>query len=455
MKISITFLRLLISVVLVLCAVYYCLFPFARTVVDLQDPALRENKIPRFSWRIFEHLSPKFETWAHKRVESKRAQELSVDNLSGTEWPLFGAVFYLWAVEDLQKAWEEDNTTFYMAPKEYAKGAINASVELVTDPNHGAWVKKHWGNNYLHNENVAYRMFLIAAITSHSKLTGSKQYFDLLEDQVESLSNELDKSAHGLLDDFPDQCYPGDVLTAIAMIKRADSVLLTDHSKFIKRALRGFSGKLVDSRGLPPYSTDSRKGIATGISRGCNNSYIVLFGPEVWPETAKNWYKSYEKYFLHKRIMALGFREFPNDTDSPDWYMDIDAGPVIAGHGCSASAFGIGAARINGRFDHAYPMSAELITFSWPLMNGRLGGPWLLSDQVDAPYLGEAAILYIMTRRTAEGFDEVTGGSIPGLVYIVLLVQVLISFLFGLYFWFSLKKFLGVLKGDLREVLEK
>ncbi len=52
--------------------------------------------------------------------------------------------------------------------------------------------------------------------------------------------------------------------------------------------------------------------------------------------------------------------------------MDVDAGPVLAGHGFAACAFGIGAARANGRFNHAWPLSAEMLVTCWPLLDGTL-----------------------------------------------------------------------------------
>ena len=99
-----------------------------------------------------------------------RAAGLSTGDISGTEWPLFGSVFYLWALEDLQSAWDRGDHTGGAEPKVFAKDAIVAASELVVDPKHAAWVKKHWGPEYLHRENVFYRLLVIAALTSRQKL---------------------------------------------------------------------------------------------------------------------------------------------------------------------------------------------------------------------------------------------------------------------------------------------
>jgi len=100
------------------------------------------------------------------------AAKLDKRLVAATEWPLFGSVFYLWSVESLQAAWERDRSLAITAPAEYARSAIQAAAALVIDPHHAAWVKKHWGDDYLHRENVFYRMLVIAALTSEAQLLG-------------------------------------------------------------------------------------------------------------------------------------------------------------------------------------------------------------------------------------------------------------------------------------------
>ena len=281
------------AAVLILFALCFFLMPGVTVIHDLSDPNLRSAGMPRSAWKFHRDLSPKLERWARKRVGSTRAAELSTRNISGTEWPLFGAVFYLWSTEALQKEWEKDRSVSSLAPNVYARGAIEAAARLVIDPAQANWVKIHWGKNYLKTENVFYRMLVISALTSHARLTGDKEYLPVLRDQVDSLSAELEASRWGLLDDYPGECYPGDVLTAIAMIHKADQVLGTDHSAFVSRAKRGFQGKALDYRGLVPYFAIAPLGEPLDSSRGCGNSYVSLFSPEIWPEPARKWYDLY------------------------------------------------------------------------------------------------------------------------------------------------------------------
>jgi hypothetical protein len=96
---------------------------------------------------------------------------------------------------------------------------------------------------------------------------------------------------------------------------------------------------------------------------------------------------------------------------------------VLKGFGCAACAFGVGAARVNGHFEHAYPLTTEMLATSWPLPNGTRLFPRLLSNVADAPYLGEAGILFNLTRLPLEGTPIKTGGSVPGFVLIFLAFQ--------------------------------
>ena len=407
------------SILVIILAAVFLIYPPVRAVLDLQDPALRRPGIPKAAWRLYRNLTPRYAAWARQRVAQGGAEKLSTSNISGTEWPLFGSVFFLWSLESLQKAWEAGDHIVGLEPKVFARDAIVAASELVIDPKHATWVRKHWGDDYLHHENVFYRMLIIASLTSREKLLHDGAHTNLLADQVESFAKELDASPSGLLEDYPSECYPGDVMAAIACIRRADAVLGTDHLVFVSRALRGFTGRNATRHQLPPYAADARTGQPLTESRGCGNSYFCLTSPELWPRQAAQWYDLYDRLFWQQRITAVGYREYPKDIPHTEWTMDVDAGPVIAGHGVSASAFGVGAARKNGRFDRAFPLATEMLATTWELPNGVLAVPRLLSNLSDAPMLGEAAILWLLTVQPEKGFPVKTGGTVPGYVYIV------------------------------------
>jgi len=87
----------------------------------------------------------------------------------------------------------------------------------------------------------------------------------------------------------------------------------------------------------------------------------------------------------------------------------------------AASAFGVGAARKNGRFDRAYPLATEMLATVFELPNGTLALPRVLSDMSDAPMLGETAILWQLTVQPEKGIAVRSGGGIPTFTYILLI----------------------------------
>lgn len=388
-------------IVMIFLSLYLFLIPAGMIVRDLRDPGLCSGQVPRFVFRWHQALTPKYERWANQRLEAGPARGLDDLGVSGTEWPLFGSVFYLWATEALQSAWENDPTISPRAPRDYAQGTIEVATALVVDPNQASWVKEYWGESYLAEGNLFYRMMLISAMTSYEKLMppSYSQYRAALREQVESLAHELDASPHGVIDDYPGYCYPVDIVAAIAAIQRADSILGADHTAFVKRSIRGFQeSRCHEDTGLPAYLVDARRGNALDVARGIGLSFMLIWAPELWPGTAREWYRKYERHFWQQGPWWAGFREFSSDIAVPWFQMnDPDAGPVFQGIGCAASAFGIPASKAQGCYDHTYTLACQALIAAWPLPNGTLLGPRFLSNLREAPYLGEAVMTFIFS----------------------------------------------------------
>ncbi len=420
--------------IVMLLTVYFLFIPGLFLTLNISDPSIRNGGIPREVWRVHKYLTPKYGEWARERIASGKAGKINYMNVPATEWPLFGSVFYLWATENLQKAWEKDRSLSSEAPSKYAKDTIEACKDLLLDPVHHSWVRTHWGDDYMHEQNVFFRSLIIAGLTSYGKLTGSGEYNPLLQDQVDTLSAELDSSPHGVLYDYPDECYPIDVFAAVAWIKRADDFLGTDHSAFIKRERRAFTGKNLDSHGLIPWTVNPVTGEQYVPSRGITNSHILIFAHEIYPDLDGKWYELYEKYFWQDTWLASGWREFYRGSKHGDWTFDVDSGPIMDGFSPSASAFGIATARVNGRLDQAYTLAAQAFAVCWPLPDGQLLGPRLLSDQLNAPYLGEAAVLWQLTETPHKNAEIVKGGHLTTLVYLA----------FAFYFGFSMLIFISM-----------
>ncbi|MFA5203328.1 MAG: hypothetical protein WC708_02890 [Lentisphaeria bacterium] len=421
--------------VLGVLALWFLVWPGLRLAWDLTDPALRlpNGNNPRAAWRVHRALAPRLATWANARVDTQAGAAVpDLLDVPVTEWPMFTCVFYLGATAALQAEW--DRHPRGPAPREYARDAIAACLRLITDPATHTWVRMHWGDDYLHRENVFFRGMLIQGLTDYERVTGDRRHHDLLRDQVETLARALDAAPHGLLHDYPGECYPLDVLAAVWCIRRADPLLGTDHRAFAAREWRAFSGARLDACGLLAYEADVASGRSDSPSRGIGNSYALLYAPDLYPERAAEWYALYTRHFWQERIGAAGYREYPKDMTDKEWLVVPDSGPVVWGFSPAGNAYAVGAARANGRFDQAWPLSAQVLAAAWPLPNGRWLGARILSAAArgHAPYLGEANLLFLFTRQPVAGLPAVTGGRLPPIIAVAFLFYLGLG---GLFLW--------------------
>ncbi|MCB9656813.1 MAG: hypothetical protein R3B40_22290 [Polyangiales bacterium] len=404
---------LALSLTLAACAWFGA--PAALTLRHLRDPALRRGGVPAGALSLHRSLSDRFEPWARARIASGDAAHVPLHDVPENEWPIFSAVFFLNATESLRDQGVDVS---------YADASVSAARDLLMDPVHHTWVRTHWGDDYLHDRNVFFRSLLIAGLTSYEALTHDGRDVPFLRDQAETLAAALDASPHGVLEDYPGETYPIDVMAAVAYIRRADAVLGTDHSAFVTRARRAFVAPYDDELGLVRFRVDLAgdeppRPVQPG--RGIGNSWVGIYAAELWPEDAARWHALHTEHFWQDAGWAAGFREFRRGGPEGEWTFEIDAGPVVGGFGTSASAFGIAAARRNGRLDQAYTLTAEMFATGWPGRDGSLSIPGLVSHPA-APLLGESALAYFLTLQPAPGVPVVAGGRVTPLVWGSLLV---------------------------------
>jgi hypothetical protein len=415
-----------LAVALSLLSIWFVILPVARITYELRDPAWRDGSLPASVVTWHQRLSDRFAPWAERRVTSSRAQQLAQHDISGTEWPLFSSVMYLWATESIQEQWQRQPSD-EPAPAVRNRDAIAAAARLIADPGHANWVRQHWGDGYLREKNLFYRMLLIAGLDSYERLSEDRQYHALLREQSDTLARELDASAHGIVDDYPNEAYSVDVLLAYAVIARAQRRLGTADAAWVDRARRAFSGNFIDAeRGLPAYAVDAESGAALGDARGVGLSMMLIWAHELWPDVATQWYDRYVEEYWQERWGLAGFREFPPEVTALDWSSEVDAGPIVGGFGAAANGFGVGTTRVRGDMRRGYALTAEALFAAWPLPNGTLLGPRLVSNLVDAPYTGEAALLFAWSRKPA---SQVTTAatSAPAGVWVALALLAMIG----------------------------
>jgi hypothetical protein len=263
-------------------------------------------------------------------------------------------------------------------------------------------------------------MLLIMGLSSYEKITGGTQYHAMMSRQRAALAEELATAKLHLLDDYPSECYPADMLWAVAAIQRAARLDGTHHDALAKDLMAAFDGPVKAEEGLPAFQADSISGRILQGARGCANSGILLFASELDASIASRWYDAYEKNFWKDTGWIAGFTEMPRGTAGK--FMDVDSGPVLCGIGSVSSAFGIGAARIAGRNDRAAPLTMQVIACSWPTPFGFLTPGAMGRLAANSWSLGEVALLFSMTRPTATAQTVPFEGPTPLMVWLMFAV---------------------------------
>ncbi len=405
---------LLVSCLVIALSLAFLVYPAVVIGVAMIDPALRSTGESRWLPRWFTSASRRYAAWAKSYLETDYAKTLYHDDVAATEWPMFGSVFLLVTADDLQARGRVDAT------KGAIRQAVDRAAEIVVSPTTATWVRTKWGDaKYLSTENVFYRMLLILGLSSYESITGDAKHHALMSRQRIALADELTAAKFHVLDDYPGECYPNDVLWAVAAIQRAAKLDDANHDDLVAGLMASLDGSLRDENGLPAFEVDPHMGRILQQSRGCGNSGILSFAAELNTLVAARWYQAYEKEFWKQSWYAVGFTEYPRGSTRSGG--DVDSGPVVAEFGWVASAFGIGAAKTVGRFDHAVPLTLQVIACSWPTPFGPLIPGVMGALAVESWSLGEVALLFSLSRPTRVVLTVPYTGVAPPLVWLFLL----------------------------------
>ena len=85
----------LIAVSQIGIALYFFAWPAMMVARALFDTTLASPEPAAQAWELHRALSRRFARWADQRRASQAAEKLAQSDISGTEWPAYGAVFYL------------------------------------------------------------------------------------------------------------------------------------------------------------------------------------------------------------------------------------------------------------------------------------------------------------------------------------------------------------------------
>jgi hypothetical protein len=423
---KIKLLKKALSLLVIVFAIVFFIYPGIITAILVCDTQLRKTGECRLVQYWFPSVAHRYADWARQYLKSQYAVKIDHDAIAETEWPMFGSVFFLVTAHDLHQQKRID------ASKVNVRTAVDLAAQVVASPDTAIWVRKKWGDdNYLTRENVFYRMLLILGLSSYEQITGDQQYHKLITTQRISFAAELSAAKNNMLDDYPGECYPSDVLWAVAALQRAAKQDGSNCNALAASLISNLDTVLRAREGVPSFAVDSKTGEILQQGRGCGNSGILQFAPELDPIITSRWYDAHARHFWKDTGWVVGFSEMPRASKND--FMDVDSGPVLFGFGSVASAFGIGAAKGVGRLDHAVPLSMEAIACSWPTPFGLLIPGLMGKAAVDGWCLGEVAILFSMTRPCQTTNIIPFEGRVPGIVYLLMFIYFSTGFMF-IYF---------------------
>ena len=400
-------------IALIVFALMFFIWPAAVTLSVVCDKKLSTDGMSRLAPRWYKHLAPRFETWARGQIASGAGAKAESENVPATEWPMFGSMFFLATAADLHAAGLIDARA---AP---FRSALESARDIITSPDTAAWVVEKWGGAYLEKENIFYRMLLIMGLAAYEEATGDSRDRALLASQRALLADEIASSPLCDLDDYPGECWPSDVAWAAAAVNRAARLEGLETHAFTN-LVASYEGPLAVN-GLPAFKVERgiRDALALHAPRGTGNAHLLAIAHDISSDAASRWFAKFEEDFWQANAWICGFRENARGAAEIE---DVDSGPVLWGFGSVASAFGIGAARANGRFDIARPLALEAVAASWPTPFGFLLPRMMGKAALGASPLGEAALIFSMTRPCRVDTPVAAGGYVPRSVWLAILV---------------------------------
>jgi len=95
------YLKLLVGFSLFSLAFLFFLYPAAYSLWNIvADPGIRTGAPTKIAFRMHRDLSEKLPSYVDERIKSGLATTLDVSQIEATEWPVYGAFFYLLSTEN-------------------------------------------------------------------------------------------------------------------------------------------------------------------------------------------------------------------------------------------------------------------------------------------------------------------------------------------------------------------
>jgi len=186
------------------------------------------------------------------------------------------------------------------------------------------------------------------------------------ETQCKSIAEALAAQPSPYLTSYPGAAWPADMVLCMASLSAHDKVFDAHYRMEIGAWLKKVKARL-DPHGLIPHEVHPRSGAMVEQARGCSQSLMLCFLPDIDTEFCLEQYTRYRGLFLDHRFGLPGIREYPPGNFGLG---DVDSGPVFLQIGSVASIVGIRSLRVNGDISEATMLRNSLEPFALPLSSG-------------------------------------------------------------------------------------
>ena len=100
-----------ISVIVLLVSVLFCFYPAAVLLQCGTSSTFKQTAQPPALYSMYQRTAARYGSWATHYLASETGKNVKQDNVSATEWPMFGSVFFLLTSEEMHKQHPDMLTT--------------------------------------------------------------------------------------------------------------------------------------------------------------------------------------------------------------------------------------------------------------------------------------------------------------------------------------------------------
>lgn len=185
----------------------------------------------------------------------------------------------------------------------------------------------------------------------------------------DEIARALRESEGPFLPSYPHAAWPADMVVALASLARYDHHFGTQrYQNLLTDWVTSVRGQPDPATGLIPHAVSAPGNQLLEGARGCSQSLIHCFLPEIDGPFAEEQFQLYRSQFFTTRLGLPGIREYPVGHSGSG---DVDSGPVIWEIGGAASIVGQRAMLLHGETEVYVGLRNAIEAFGLPLRLGK------------------------------------------------------------------------------------